>query len=66
MHMKATLTELRRDTSRITRAADNGRDVILTEHGEPRFRLQAIKPIDRKGALALLKAMGPVELPRRK
>ncbi|MBU6409531.1 MAG: type II toxin-antitoxin system prevent-host-death family antitoxin [Verrucomicrobia bacterium] len=64
--MKATLTELRRETSRIVRAADEGQEVILTEHGQPRFRLQPIKSVDRKAALALLKSMGPIELPPRK
>ena len=63
--MTATLTELRRDTSRVVRAADQGEDVILTEHGEPRYRLQRVKPIDRKAAAAL-RAIGPVEfLPRK-
>jgi len=64
--VKATLTELRRDTSRITRAADAGNTVILTEHGEPRYRLEAVKAIDRKAAAAALRAIGPVELPPRR
>ena len=64
--MKATLTELRRDTSRIVRAADNGGEVILTEHGEPRYKLQRVKTIDRKAAAAALRAIGPVEFLARK
>jgi antitoxin (DNA-binding transcriptional repressor) of toxin-antitoxin stability system len=64
--MEATMTELRRDTSRIARAADEGREVILTEHGQPRYRLERIKPIDRKAAAAALRAIGPVDLPPRK
>ena len=64
--MQATLTELRRDTSRVVRAADNGQEVILTEHGEPRYRLKRIKPIDWKAAAAALRAIGPVDLPPRK
>ena len=65
-NVEATLTELRRDTSRITRAADNGQEVILTEHGQPRYRLEPIKPLDRKAAAAALKAIGPVDfLPRK-
>jgi prevent-host-death family protein len=64
--VEATLTELRRDTSRVVRAADNGEDVILTEHGEPRYRLQRVRSIDRKAAAAALRAIGPVTfLPRK-
>jgi hypothetical protein len=38
----------------------------LTEHGEPRLTLTAIKPVDRKAAAAALKAIGPVVfLPRK-
>jgi len=64
--MKATLTELRRDTSRVVRAADNGEEVILTEHGEPRYKLQRVQSIDWKAAAAALRAIGPVNLPPRK
>ena len=64
--MEATLTELRRDTSRIIRAADRGEEVILTEHGQPRYRLQRVQAIDRKAAAAALRAIGPVDfLPRK-
>jgi prevent-host-death family protein len=64
--VQATLTELRRDTSRVVRAADNGQDVILTEHGEPRYKLQRIREIDWKKAAAALRAIGPVDfLPRK-
>jgi antitoxin (DNA-binding transcriptional repressor) of toxin-antitoxin stability system len=62
----ATLTQLRRDTSRVVRAADNGRDVILTEHGTPKYRLKRIHVIDRKRAAAALKAIGPVDFFPRK
>jgi prevent-host-death family protein len=58
--VQATLTELRRDTSRVVRAADNGEEVILTEHGEPRYKLQRVQAIDRKVAAAALRAIGPV------
>jgi prevent-host-death family protein len=64
--MEATLTELRRDTSRVVRAADNGEEVILTEHGEPRYKLQRVQSIDWKAAAAALRAIGPVNLPSRK
>lgn len=64
--VEATLTELRRDTSRVVRNADNGREVILTQHGEPRYKLQRIRKIDWKKAAAALRAIGPVEfLPRK-
>ena len=64
--VEATLTELRRDTSRGVRAADNGKEVILTEHGEPRYKLQRIRKIDWKKAAAALRAIGPVDfLPRK-
>lgn len=65
-HVQATLTELRRETGRIIRAAERGEKVVLTEHGEPRLTLSAVKAIDRKAAAAALKAIGPVEfLPRK-
>jgi len=63
---KATLTELRRNTSRVVEAADRGEEVILTEHGQPKYRLERIREIDWKAALALLKEMGPINLPPRK
>jgi prevent-host-death family protein len=64
--MTATLTELRRDTSRVMRSADKGGEIILTEHGEPRYRIKAVKRVDRKAAAAALRAIGPVEfLPRK-
>ena len=64
--VKATLTQLRRQTGKIIRAAERGAEVVLTEHGEPRLSLTAIKPVDCKAAAAALKAIGPVEfLPRK-
>ena len=64
--MQATLTELRRDTSRVVRAADTGAEIILTEHGEPRYKITRVRKIDRKAAAAALRAIGPVDfLPRR-
>lgn len=64
--MEATLTELRRDTSRVVRAADSGRDVVLTEHGQPKYKLKRIQAIDRKKAAAALQAIGPLDfLPRK-
>ena len=64
--MEATLTELRRDTSRVVRAADNGKEVILTEHGEPRYKIVRMRKIDRAGLLQALRELGPIDLPSRK
>ncbi len=65
--MRATLTELRRDTSRVVRAVDKGKTVILTEHGQPRYKLtRASRKIDWKAAADALRAIGPVDfLPRK-
>ena len=62
--MKATLTELRRETSRILGPVIHAsKKVVLTEHGR---NIAAIVPMvepDRKRALRLLAAIGPVEMP---
>lgn len=64
--IEATLTELRRGTSRVVEAADRGEQVILTEHGRPKYRLERIREIDWKAAAAALKKIGPVKfLPRK-
>ncbi len=66
-HMQATLTELHRETARLIRPVIHGGQVlIVTEHGRQRARLTAIQTPDRKAALESLRAIGPVELPRRK
>lgn len=44
LNVNATLTELRRDTSRMTRAADRGEEVILTSNGRPAYRLETYIP----------------------
>jgi antitoxin (DNA-binding transcriptional repressor) of toxin-antitoxin stability system len=65
--MKATLTELRRETSRILGPVIHAsKKVVLTEHGR---NIAAIVPMvepDRKRALRLLAAIGPVEMPARR
>jgi antitoxin (DNA-binding transcriptional repressor) of toxin-antitoxin stability system len=65
--MKATLTELRRETSRILGPVIHAsKKVVLTEHGR---NIAAIIPMvepDRKRALRLLAAIGPVEMPARR
>ena len=65
--MKATLTELRRESSRILGPVIHAsKKVVLTEHGR---NIAAIVPMvepDRKRALRLLAAIGPVEMPERR
>ncbi|MFM8715565.1 MAG: hypothetical protein ACKOF3_02105 [Spartobacteria bacterium] len=65
--MKATLTELRRETSRILGPVIHAsKKVVLTEHGR---NIAAIVPMvepDRKRALRLLAPIGPVEMPQRR
>jgi antitoxin (DNA-binding transcriptional repressor) of toxin-antitoxin stability system len=65
--MKATLTELRRETSRILGPVIHAsKKVVLTEHGR---NIAAIVPMvepDRKRALRLLASIGPVEMPARR
>ena len=64
--MNATLTELHRKTRKVTRSVmAGGRKVTITEHGEPCLEIIPVPRIDRKAALAALRALGPVEfLPR--
>jgi len=65
--MNATLTELRRETSRVLRPVIHGAGkVILTEHGQAVAEISAKNSPDRKRALELLMAIGPVEMPSRK
>ena len=65
--MTATLTELRRETSKVVRPATHGaQTVVLTEHGEAVAEIRPLRKIDRAQALRDLMAIGPVELPPRK
>jgi prevent-host-death family protein len=61
--MKASLTELRRETSRILGPVVHAsKKVILTEHGR---NIAAIVPLvepDRKRAIRMLAAIGPVKM----
>jgi prevent-host-death family protein len=64
--MKATLTELRRETSRILGPVIHAsRKVVLTEHGREVAAIVPMVEPDRKRALRMLAAIGPVDLPRR-
>jgi len=65
--MRATLTELRRDTSNVIRPAIHaGETVVLTEHGEPCAEIVPVRRMDRKQALQDLVAIGPVDFQPRK
>lgn len=66
--MEATLTELRRETTKVVRPAmHGGKEVTITEHGQPMFKIVPVHPpLDRQKALRDLMAIGPVEfLPRK-
>ncbi len=65
--MKATLTELRRDTSRVIRPVIHAaKRVVLTEHGQEVAEiLPRVRP-DRARAIELLASIGPVRLPARR
>ena len=65
--MNATLTELRRETSRVLRPVIHGaKTVTLTEHGQEVAEISPKSSPDRRRALELLAAIGPVALPPRK
>jgi prevent-host-death family protein len=65
--MQATLTELRRETSKVIRPVINGGEILtLTEHGQPCAKIIPVPKVDRLAALAALRAIGPVTLPKRK
>ena len=65
--VKATLTELRRQTSKVVRPViHSGKKVTLTEHGEACAEIVPLRKIDRRAACEALMAIGPVEfLPRK-
>jgi antitoxin (DNA-binding transcriptional repressor) of toxin-antitoxin stability system len=65
--IKATLTELRRETSRILGPVIHAsKKVVLTEHGRSIAAIVSMVEPDRKRALRLLAAIGPVEIPERR
>lgn len=65
--MKATLTELRRQTSKTVRPViHGGQKVTLTEHDDKCAEIVPLRRIDRRAACEALMAIGPVEfLPRK-
>jgi len=65
--MKATLTELRRETSLVIRPVIHAvKSVLLTEHGEEVAEILPKGRPDRARAIQLLSALGPVQLPPRR
>ncbi len=65
--MNATLTELRRETSRVLRPVIHAaKKVTLTEHDEPVAEIVPLGRPNRRRAMELLAAIGPVKLPSRK
>ena len=65
--MGATLTQLRRETSRILGSVINAsQKVLITEHGRKIATIVPIVEPDRNSALQMLTAIGPVEMPDRR
>jgi prevent-host-death family protein len=65
--MTATLTELHRKPGKLVRPVIHGkRKLTITEHGQPCVEIVPVPTIDREKAIAALRAIGPVPLPRRK
>jgi prevent-host-death family protein len=65
--MTATLTELHRKPGMLVRPVIHGkRKLTITQHGQPCVQIVPVPKIDRKQALADLRAIGPVTMPRRK
>jgi prevent-host-death family protein len=64
--MEATLTELRRQTSKVMRAVEHGQQITLTEHGEPRAKIVPLRKFDRQALCRALIDLGPIDLPPRK
>ena len=64
--VRATLTELRRDTSKVIRPVIHAaKSVVLTEHGQEVAEILPKARPDRARAIELLTAIGPVRLPAR-
>ena len=60
--VKATLTELRRDTTKVVRLVIHGGEKLtLTEHGQPCAEIIPLRKIDRLAACKDLMAIGPDE-----
>lgn len=66
--VKATLTQLRRETTKVVRPVIHGGEKLtLTEHGQACAELVPLRKIDRHAACLDLMGIGPVEfLPRKR
>ena len=64
--MSATLTDLARKTKEVVRPVQAGKEVVLTQHGEPIARIVPIRKTDRKRLAEALRNLGPIDLPARK
>ena len=65
--MKATLSELYRETAKVMGPViDGGKSVEITEHGEVRARIVPVPKLNRKAAWKALKEIGPVPIKPRK
>ena len=68
--MKATLSELAKQTAKVVAPAIHGRKkVTLTYHGQAVAEIVPLHNLDkawRRSALEALRAIGPVDLPSRK
>ena len=65
--MKATLSELHRETKKVLRPViDGGKTVELTDHGEVRAKITPVPKLDRRKAWRDLVAIGPVKILPRK
>lgn len=67
VHVEATLTELRRETSKVVDPViHNGEKVTLTEHGQEVAQIVPRRKVDYQQACKDLMAIGPVDfLPRK-
>jgi prevent-host-death family protein len=65
-NVEATLTELRRETSKVIRPVIHGGETLtLTEHGQEVATIIPRRKVDYAQACKDLMAIGPVELPAR-
>ncbi len=67
MGMEASISQLHDDTEKVLRSViSNGEKITLTDEGCPCAQVIPMPYVDRKAALAVLRSIGPVELPARK
>jgi len=65
--MKATLSELHRETAKVLRPViHGGKSVELTDRGEVRAKIVPVPKVDRRAAWRALMEIGPVKIKPRK